>query len=93
MNTASPSVMNGEIEMTFDQLTDNNYIGFLFGSKEAGTWQGVMKDDDYLVSRWYYHNSDGHRAGFHGVGSFLLSRDGEADTKLTLRFQVPTFTM
>ena len=72
MNTASPSVMNGEIEMTFDQLTDNNYIGFLFGAKEDGTWQGVMKDDDYVLSRWYYHNSDGNRTGFHGDGSFCF---------------------
>ncbi len=93
MNTASPSVMNGEIEMTFDQLTDNNYIGFLFGAKENGTWQGVMKDDDYVLSRWYYHNSDGNRTGFHGDGSFLLSRDGEADTKLKLRFQGQTLSM
>ncbi len=93
MNTASPSVMNGEIEMTFDQLTDVNYMGFLFGAKEDGTWQGVMKDDDYVLTRWYYHNSDGNRTGFHGDGSFLLSRDGEADTKLKLRFQGQTLSM
>lgn len=93
VNTKAPYLADGEIELTFEQLTDYAYMGFLFRAAMDGSWQGVMQDDDYGLQRWYYHNSNGNRNGIHGDGSFLLSRDGEADTKLKLRFQGKTLSM
>lgn len=85
LNMAAPQLTDGEIEITFDQKTDDSYVGFLFRSDEDMTsWQAVREE---TYGKWRYTDSNGTRKGVYGDGSSTYSRDGEAYTKLKVRFE------
>lgn len=85
LNTAAPQLIDGEIEITFDQKTDDSYAGFLFRcGDDMSSWQAVRCES---YNKWRYTDSTGARVGVYGDGSNLYSRDGEADTKLKIRFE------
>lgn len=87
LSAVVPDSDAGEIEFVFEQKNDNGRMGFLFrADQQAGTWQGILHDDNYAYSTWYYKNSSGTRNGFHGDGTFLFSREGLSDTRLKLRY-------
>ena len=90
----APSMMNGEIEITFDQKSDYGRTGFLFrGDPEQNSWQGMLQEDDSGAMTWAFRNSSGTKYTVGGDGTFLLSRAGLADTKLKVRFQGETISV
>ena len=90
----APSMMNGEIEIIFDQKNDYGKTGFLFrGNPEQNEWQGMVQGDDDGTMNWSFRNSGGRQYVVCGDGTFLLSREGLADTKLKVRFQGETISV
>ena len=90
VNNLAPFTMNGEIEITFEALRDQDghETGALFRADSSmGTWQAVASTDSINGEGVWDFVSDGSgKSRIVWDGTQNMSRDGVQDTKIKVRY-------